>query len=356
MQKKKFLFMMSALIPLTILVSSCSSSSNDAGTPVNATQESVVQVDNVKYSEPFVFSVDIQSDNIDFPIKINTEGPGNVSYDVDCDNDNVYEITGQTSDSVCRYSTKGIKTIKIKGELPSILLADTEGYQVLDIAQWGKITWKTMENFSSHCTKLTISAADVPDLSLVKSLKSMFHGAKSLNSSINHWDVSTIEDMSEMFQDAASFDQPLNNWKTSHVTAMDSMFEGAESFNQDISSWNVSNVKSMTRMFKDAESFNKPLNSWRVGNVQSMDMMFSGASSFNQPLDQWNVDNVVNIEYMFFYATSFSQSLSSWKLKKVKSVYGMFSGNAEMLKNNQDVIKTWEKEYHIDISNIFEKE
>lgn len=341
-------------ILLVLLLPACSQTSNDAVQPETALN--VIQGNAVKFNEPFVFTIEVLGDNINYPIKINTSESANVSYSVDCDNDNIYELYNQTTDAVCHFDTKGNKTIKIIGDLPGILLSDSNDYQVMTIDQWGKIFWKTMEKFSTDCTKLTIAASDAPDLSKVKSLKAMFHGAKAMNSPINHWNVSSIEDMSEMFYEATIFNQPLNWWDTSHVKTMDSMFNKAGSFNQDISSWDVSSVTIMTSMFKEAVSFNQPLNSWNVSHVKAMDMMFSGASAFNMPLDQWNVENVENIEYLFFFATSFLQSLHTWKLKKVKSVYGMFSGDNEFYKNNQDLITTWAEKYHIDVTNIFEKE
>ncbi len=344
-------------ILLALLMPACTHTANNDAQPETAATQTASRPVVATYADnPFTFAVEILNDNTYFPIKVNTSASGTVAYNINCDDDNIYEHSDQTEDSSCFYASKGTKIIKITGSLPGILLADSDNYQVTDIIQWGNNAWKTMENFSTHCSNLTISASDAPVLSQAKSLKAMFYGAKSLNSSINHWKVSSIENMSEMFQDASSFNQPLNQWDTSHVTNMESMFNNAESFNQDISTWNVSSVKNMTSMFKEALTFNQPLNAWNVSNVQTMDMMFSGAAAFNQPLEQWNVGNVENMEYLFFYATSFMQSLDSWELKKVKSVYGMFSGDNEYVKAHRDTITMWKNKYQIDTTNIIEKE
>ncbi len=48
-----------------------------------------------------------------------------------------------------------------------------------------------------------------------------------------------------MFMDAYMFNQPLNSWNVSNVKNMRGMFHGASSFNQPLDRWDTSNVIDM---------------------------------------------------------------------------------------------------------------
>ena len=66
----------------------------------------------------FVFTVDTRkpgSPNTQFVIP--TSGSG-YNYTVDCNNDGVTEVSGQTASYTCSYATPGIYTIRIGGVFP----------------------------------------------------------------------------------------------------------------------------------------------------------------------------------------------------------------------------------------------
>ncbi|MCA9344711.1 BspA family leucine-rich repeat surface protein, partial [Candidatus Saccharibacteria bacterium] len=328
-----------------------------------------------------------------FILQVKTDNPGDSNstsiiiptvstgydYDVDWDNDGIYDELGITSSAVHDYGVAGTYTLRIKGTFPQIYFNDSgDEEKVLDIIQWGTSQWRSMENAFFGATNLTISATDAPDLSLglgipmdhmfedasslnqpignwdvsnVTSMESMFRGATSFNQSLNNWDVSNVTTMRDMFRDTTYFNQPLNNWNVGNVIDLDNMFFAASSFNQPLNNWNVGNVTEMWGTFRDASSFNQSLNNWDVSNVTRMEYLFNGASvfngdlnnwdvsnvvymnslfseasSFDKPLDEWDTSSVINMERMFWGASSFDQPLNSWNVSAVTEMDGMFGG------------------------------
>ena len=261
------------------------------------------------------------------------------------------------------YSAPGTYDVTITGNFPRILFNNSlfintgslqpgaDRLKIIEIKQWGAISWSTMDRAFYGCENLDVTATDIPDLSNVTKLTQMFNNCYSLigTADFNSWDVSTIDDMRSTFAGARLFNQPLNNWNVSNVTMMFStftgaeafnqplnnwnvsnvdnmgfMFTGAKDFNQNIDNWNVSNVTEMTSLFHNAEDFNQPLNSWNVSNVRSMNSMFHGASSFNQPLNNWNVSKVENFIETFSGASSFNQNINNWNVSKAEFMIRMF--------------------------------
>lgn len=96
--------------------------------------------------------------------------------------------------------------------------------RIVDIEQWGTVVWSSMESAFKGCDSLQITASDVPNLSSVSNMASMFEGASSFNQPIGNWNTSNVSDMSSMFHGATSFNQPIGNWNTTNVTNMVNMF------------------------------------------------------------------------------------------------------------------------------------
>jgi len=193
------------------------------------------------------------------------------NYDVDWDNDGTYDDTNIHGPITHDYVTPGTYIIRIQGTFPTIAFEDGgDKDKILEIIQWGTISWGTFVSSFEGCSNLTLTATDVPDLTNVTELAYMFAKASSFNTNINNWNVSHIEWLSGMFKDATSFNQPLNNWNVSNVIDLVEMFEGATSFDQPLFSWSVGNVTSMNSMFKNATSFNEDLSFWNFGKVTDM--------------------------------------------------------------------------------------
>lgn len=281
-------------------------------------------------------------------ITIPTEG-GGYNYDVDWDNDGVYDELGLSGNVTHDYGSSGIYTVAIRGDFPRIYFNESsidstskDNFKLVNIDQWGDIVWSSMESAFSGCKYLESDASDTPNLSIVTNYRNCFKSCFNFNGQLNNWDVSSATNMNEMFSGAIEFNEEISNWDVSNVTNMRAMFSIAGNFNRDISSWDVSNVSDMGFMFANAQNFNQDLNNWNVSNVLTMETMFGGASSFNGEIGDWEVDNVTTMEGMFQNASNFNQNISNWDVSNVTSMERMFR---LAISFNND-ISSW------DISNV----
>lgn len=228
-----------------------------------------------------------------------------------------------TADITHTYETSGNHTVSISGDFPRIRftsgsggLSDSE--KLLSVDQWGDIEWSSMEEAFVGCQNMDVVATDVPNLSEVNSMDSMFLSCSSLigTNAFNDWDVSNVTDMTWLFSGADAFNQDMGDWDVSNVTNMAWMFLSAESFNQDIGEWDVSSVTSMRRMFGFAKSFDHDIGDWNVGNVTDMAAMFEGIEMFDQDIGSWNVSHVTDMSSMFSSAglsnTNYDSTLIGW--------------------------------------------
>lgn len=182
----------------------------------------------------FVFTIDTRkpgSPNTQFVIP--TSGSG-YNYTVDCNNDGVTEVYGQTASYTCNYATPGIYTIRIGGAFPWFIVNGRgDRLKLLSIDQWGTNMWKNMRSAFAGAENMDVKATDTPDLSQTTDLSWMFIGNKSLKGeSANwNWNTSTITKMSGIFQNANQFNQNIGSWDVSKVTDTAAMFNGASAFN-----------------------------------------------------------------------------------------------------------------------------
>ena len=250
------------------------------------------------------------------------------------------------------------REIRFKGErhddimpTPEYIYEYGDAEKLIEIEQWGDISWASMESAFYRALNLRVTAVDAPDLSQVSNMSEMFYHARSVNADFSHWDVSNVANMSSMFRFASSFNGNLSSWDVSSVTNMEMMFYVASSFNSDISGWDVgnvtnmrqtfarassfsgdlsgwdvSNVRNMIATFFDAFSFNSDISGWDVGNVKYMSSMFASTLSFNGDLSRWDVGNVTDMSFMFRFASSFNGDLSDWDVSNVTNLEGVFHG------------------------------
>ena len=221
-------------------------------------------------------------------------------YTVDWGDGSAVE-SGQTGNATHSYATAGEYDVSITGTFPRIYFNDTgDNTKILEVKQWGSQAWTSMEGAFYGCNSLNITANDVPDLTTVSSMQSMFNDTNlSIANNINDWDVSNVTNMTSMFS-SSSFGQAIGNWNTSNVTTMWGMFYDAISFNQDLSNWDTSAVTDMEAMFLSAAAFNQDLSSWDTSAVTDMEAMFLSATAFNQDLSNWDTSKVTTmLEHMF---------------------------------------------------------
>lgn len=257
-------------------------------------------------------------------ITISTVG-GGYNYDIDWNNDGVFDELGITGDVTHDFGVPGVYTIRIQGTFPQIY-AGADSKKIIDVNQWGTGQWRSMASAFAGASSLSvISATDTPNLSSVTDMSNMFYGATNFNSSLNNWDTSNVTNMREMFYEASSFNQPIGNWDTSSVTDMAGAFSNTSAFNQPIGSWDTGNVTDMSGMFFGASAFNQPIGSWNTSNVIYMNSMFADATAFNADISSWNTTNVEGFSWMFYQAVAFNQPIGNWNTSKATYLWGMFN-------------------------------
>ncbi|MFT3844743.1 MAG: BspA family leucine-rich repeat surface protein [Lacibacter sp.] len=252
-------------------------------------------------------------------IRIPTTGAG-YNYDVDWNNDGVYDQLGITGDVTHDFGVAGTYTIRIRGAFPRIYMRYYDNLKLLNVSQWGSISLTSMANAFQNCYNLNITATDIPDMSAVTDMSDMFRECHSLNgpANIGSWNTSAVTNMTGLFAFAYAFNQPLNNWTTSTVTNMSYMFAYATSFNQPVGNWNTAAVTQMEELFNGASSFNQPVNNWNTSNVVSMFGTFYNATAFNQNLGNWTLKNNVNLSEMLsncgMDCSNYSATLKGWSV------------------------------------------
>ncbi|MEQ8573874.1 MAG: BspA family leucine-rich repeat surface protein, partial [Fulvivirga sp.] len=161
---------------------------------------------------------------------------------------------------------------------------------LLDVNQWGDISWLSMEQSFKDWPGSNFSATDTPDLSNVTSMNRMFQAANAFNADISSWDVSNVKNFGVLFFQAHDFNRDISSWDVSSATNMISMFRDTRAFNQDLSSWDVDSVTNMLEMFMDARAFNGDISQWDIRSVNNFIKFLQGANSFSGP----NYDKLLN--------------------------------------------------------------
>ena len=235
------------VISLFAIVScSCGTSINPpdgvpSGTPDGASRETPDMVPS-EMPEPmpefraFITMWRVSGSNLS--ITIPTVSSETYSYKVDWGgegsaDDTNYDANTQsyTGDVTYTYTDEGDYEVSITGVFPRIYFndqAEDNKDKIIAINQWGDISWSSMESAFSGCSNLEGLATDIPDLSNVADMSSMFQNARIFNQDISNWDVSSVENMSSMFRGAGSFEQNLGIWTLTSLLTAENMFLGVE--------------------------------------------------------------------------------------------------------------------------------
>ena len=115
----------------------------------------------------------------------------NYNYIVDWGDGTVEGFTDDTSPSHT-YETPGEVTVRIMGDFPSIQFNfGGDRLKLLEVQQWGTIAWETMDDAFSGCENLEVTATDIPDLSNLTDMNSMFLSCKLLLGidGLDQWNV-----------------------------------------------------------------------------------------------------------------------------------------------------------------------
>ena len=290
----------------------------------------------ISSTEDFVTTWQVSAGDLDITIPTFT----GVTYDYSVDWGVTPTVsTNHTGDATYTYTTPGEYEVRISGTFPRIYINDSgDKEKIIAINHWGDQQWTSMHRAFFGASNLVGLALDIPDLSNVTDMSSMFSRATVFNQNIGNWNVSSVTFMDFMFSNATAFNQPIGNWNVGAVTNMRRMFNNAPVFNQDIGDWDVGAVTTMTNMFIGATAFNQDISDWDVSSVTTMVATFGSAVAFDQDLGDWDVSSVTDMSSMFSGATAFNQDIGSWKVSDVTDMGHMFSGASAF---NQD-ISTWD--------------
>ena len=276
------------------------------------------------------------------------------NFDVDWDNDGIFDDLGVTDTIAHLYPDTGTYTIRIKGTFPRyyVRLRGPSGAigdnKLISLDQWGTNPWLNVDRMFWNIDSFTYNAVDTPNLTFITSLDYLFHQNRNFNADVSNWDVSRIKSMTFTFAYCDSFNQPMASWDVSNVINMGALFDGCVYFNQPVNNWKVDSVQDFGGVFRGT-SFNLPLTNWNTGSARAMGAMFMNSpfnqpidnwdvsrvtylggmfanSAFNQPLNNWNVDSVQNM-FLMFKDGVFNQPLNNWNTSRVTDMSWMFSGN-----------------------------
>ena len=296
---------------------------------------------------PFIIEIDSTESGVSNTDQFQFTGAEG-DYDVVAkQNGVVIETFNNLSDeSTITFATSGIYDLEV---MPK----DSNGFNIirfggggdkdkmLDIKLWGTIVWSTFNSAFNNCDNMLVTATDIPDLSQVTSLKSMFEEATSVNPDVSNWDTSNVTDMEALFLRAASANPNTSNWDVSNVTDMRRMFQNASSANPNMTLWDVSNVTNMNRMLLDSNLGVTNLNSWDVSNVTNMELMFKDASNANPDVSNWDVSSVIGMKAMFLGASSANPDTSNWDVSNVTDMIAMFRDANLSVENLTACYENW---------------
>jgi len=229
-------------------------------------------------------------------IKISTDSNYSYNYDIDWNNDFIFDDLNVTGDITHDFGAPGFRTINIRGVFPAIKLFNQDAPKLISIKNWGAISWKDMSySFAGTNAMNFLSLNSPPNLDSTSNLEFMFYNSGLRGAaSMNYWDVSNITNMKSMFEGAINFND----------------------FNFTIEDWNVSNVTTMNNMFKAVPEFSMDLNKWDVSSLISADSMFYNTPLFNQDLADWNISNVEYMKGMLSFSgldsANYDATLNSW--------------------------------------------
>jgi len=123
------------------------------------------------------------------------------------------------------YAKEGIYDVSLQGVYECLNFKNqknglnADASKLIDVKQWGINRWKSVNSMFRFSDNLKgFSAKDLPDLTNVRDMGSMFSDATEFNQDIGDWDTSNVTDMRYMFSGATSFNQDIGKWDTSKVT------------------------------------------------------------------------------------------------------------------------------------------
>ena len=229
-------------------------------------------------------------------------------YDIDWDNDGVFDELGLSFTANHDFGVAGTYTIRIRGTFNGINFGGGgDVKKLIRIDQWGTHAWTTAQNLFLAAINLEVTASDTPDFS-------------------------AVTDMSGMFKLATLANPDTSNWNTAAVTTMAGMFSLASNADPDVSGWNVAMVNDMSSMFQSAASANPDVSGWNTASLTNTNSMFKLAAAATPDISGWDVSGLLDAAEMFFLITLpdtlYDSILISWAAQSLQPAVSFGAGNS----------------------------
>ena len=317
--------------PYTIITSPAISSDGDYDT-LDPPDVSVINLDDeYEPTDFFVTTWQTANPGVSGPTEITVPMVGG-PYDVDWDNDGIFEQTGVFDTVTHDFTVADTYTIRIQGIYDSIRFNyESDKDKIISLDQWGTNPWTTMNDAFWKASNLQIPATDTPDFSAVTDMSYMFYYASSANPDTTGWNTSAVTNMDSMFRKATSANPNVSSWDTSAVTNMRQVFSYAVSAHPDVSTWDTSNVTDMYGLFQEM-SANPNISGWDTSAVTKMMWMFENNTSFDRDIGSWDVTALQFASGMFagtgLSTTNYDRLLTGWNTQTLKPSVTFSGGNS----------------------------
>jgi len=239
--------------------------------------------------------------------------PWDGNYDVEWGDGNT--DTGQSDATTHTYATAGTYDVSVTpiGQCRIVFNGGGDKNKLLELKNWGTGVWSSFGGAFNGCNFVDVTATDIPDLTIVSNMGSMFRSCVLLvgNSSFANWDVSNVTRTENMFRQCTSFNQNISSWDMSSLTRTEQMFMNASAFNQPIGSWDMSNVNKFQNMFRNmGTTFDQSLANWDVTSLTNAVNMFNASTlstaSYDATLIGWAAQSITNAVTVDFGGSKFT--------------------------------------------------
>lgn len=220
----------------------------------------------------FVFTIDTRnlsaesSSNVQFTLPLTSTGTYNLTSAWG-DGTSNHIISYNQAEVTHTYAIGGIYTIVIIGTCTAWSFLDTgDILKILNISQWGSLKLGNDAFNFTDCANLTITATDIPDLSLTNDATGMFEGTTLTNiSSISRWAWSNVNFIDNIFRNNANFNQDITALFTSSLQTALNALADCTSFDQNLGSAIVTFLTDATGFLFDGKLSNANCNALLIG-------------------------------------------------------------------------------------------
>jgi surface protein len=175
-------------------------------------------------SRPFITTWQVTADNqtLTLPVESSTAYSFQIDWGDEGADRNIQSYTATNPKVVHTYANSGTYTITIWGSFPRLYCNGTaDCANLLSVDQWGDNAWSSFNNAFNRAINVAILAEDVPNMTNVKDMTSMFYNATNLTGNFSGWDTSKVQNMTNLFYNASGFDQDLSSRSIMGINAAD---------------------------------------------------------------------------------------------------------------------------------------